>query len=85
MSQTGDIPENGILMTTEVVGLYPSIPHKPRLKVLKNVLDKRKQKNIPTEKLINVVERVLKKQLLIFQNNNLLLNNKFNVSLKQQV
>ena len=60
MSQTGDIPENGILVTTEVVGLYPSIPHKARLKVLKNALDKRKQKHIPTEKLINMVEQVLK-------------------------
>ena len=60
MSQTGDIPENGILVTIEVVGLYPSIPHKVRLKVLKNALDKRKQKHIPTEKLINMVERVFK-------------------------
>ena len=53
-------------MTAEVVGLYPSIPHKAGLKALKNALDKRKQKHIPTEKLINMVEFVLKNNFFIF-------------------
>ena len=38
------IPSNAILVTVEVVGLYPSIPHDSGLKVLKNNLDKRKTK-----------------------------------------
>ena len=74
MSQIGDIPENDILVTAEVVGLYPSIPHKARLKLLKNALEKRKQKHIPIEKLINMVEFGLKNSFF-----------KFNVSVKQQV
>ena len=53
-------------MTADVVGLYPSIPHKAGLKALKNALDKRKQKHIPTEKLINMVEFVLKNNFFIF-------------------
>ena len=52
IGQIGDIPENAILVTADVAGLYPSIPHKAGLKALKNGLDKRKQKHIPTEKLI---------------------------------
>ena len=42
------------------MGFYHSIPHKAGLKALKNALDKRKQKHIPTEKLINMAEFVLK-------------------------
>ena len=59
IGQTGDIPENAILVTTDLVGLYLSIPHKAGLKALKNALDKRKQKHIPTEKLINMAELML--------------------------
>ena len=41
IGQIGDIPENVILVTADVVGLYPSIAHKAGLKALKNDLDKR--------------------------------------------
>ena len=61
-------------MTADVVGLYPSIPHKAGLKAFKNALDKRKQKRIPTEKPVNMAEFVLKK--FFFQ---------FNGSVKQKV
>ena len=61
-------------MTAEVVGLYHSIPHKAGLKTLKNALDKRKQKHIPAEKLINTAEFVLKNNFF-----------EFNGSVKQQV
>ena len=47
--QTGHIPENAILVTADAVGLKP-----------KNALEKRKQKHIPTENLINMAEFVLK-------------------------
>ena len=60
IGQIGDILENAILVTADVVDLYPSIPHKTGLKALKNALDKRKQKHVPTEKLINMAEFVLK-------------------------
>ena len=65
IGQVGDIPENAILVTADVVGLYPSIPHKAGLKALKNALNKRKQKHVPTEKLISMAEFVLKKNLCL--------------------
>ena len=74
IGQIGDIPENANLVTADVVDLYPSIPHKAGLKALKNALDKRKQKHIPTEKLINMVEFVLENNFF-----------EFNGSVKQQV
>ena len=46
ISQIGDIPENVILKTADVVGLYPNIPQKIGLKALKNALEKREQKHI---------------------------------------
>ena len=66
IDQIGDIPENAILLTADVVGLYPSIRHKTRLKALKNALRKSKQKHIPTEKLINMAEFVLKNNFFEF-------------------
>ena len=69
MGQIGDIAENTI-----VVGLYPSIPQKTGLKALENALEKREQKDITTEKLMNMAEFVLKNNL-----------SEFNASLKQQV
>ena len=36
-----DIPEGAILVTVDVVSLYPSIPHQTGLKALKKALDER--------------------------------------------
>ena len=36
----GSIPENAILVTTDIVGLYPCISHELGLKALREVLDK---------------------------------------------
>ena len=36
-----DIPEGAILVTADVVGLYPSIPHQAGLEALKKALDER--------------------------------------------
>ena len=47
-------------MTSDVVGLYPSIPHKAGLRALKKVLDRREEKKISTEDLIKMTEFVLK-------------------------
>ena len=41
IGQISDITESPILVTADVVGLYPSIPHKAGLKALKNALEKR--------------------------------------------
>ena len=42
---SGSIPENAILVTADVLGLYPSIPHEAGLKALREVLDKRENNN----------------------------------------
>ena len=42
------IPENIILVTVDVVGLYPSIPHEVGLRALRKALCKRDEKTIPT-------------------------------------
>ena len=49
-----------ILVTADVVGLYPSIPHNEGLEVLKKQLDNFYEKSIPTEDLVKMAEFVLK-------------------------
>ena len=40
-----DIPNDALLVTADVVRLYPSIPHEAGLQALKEVLESRKHKN----------------------------------------
>ena len=40
--------------------LYPSIPHNVRLRALKEALDKREQKKVPTKGLLQMAEFLLK-------------------------
>ena len=54
------ITDNSILITADVTVLYSSIPHDVRLKALREVLDKREQKKIPTEELVQMAEFVLR-------------------------
>ena len=61
-----NIPDNAILVTADVAGLYPSIPHETRLKALKEVLDKREEKKISTEDLVKMAEFVLKNNYFEF-------------------
>lgn len=55
--------DNVFLVTADVVGLFLSTACKDELETLRNALEKRKQKHIPTEKLINMVEFVLMNNL----------------------
>ena len=55
--------DNVFLVTADVVGLFLSTVCKDELETLRNALEKRKQKHIPTEKLINMVEFVLMNNL----------------------
>ena len=41
------IPDNTILVTADLVGLYPSIPHKAGIRSLREALDKQDKKSIP--------------------------------------
>ena len=62
----GEIPKGAILVTADVVGLYPSIPHDEGLKVLRNQYDKFIDKTVLTEDIIKMAEFVLKNNLFEF-------------------
>ena len=57
------IPENAMLVTADVVDLYPSIPHEAGLGALKRALENRSVKKISTENLIKMAEFVLKNKV----------------------
>ena len=61
-----NIPEDTILVTTNVVGLYPSIPHCVSLNAVWEALDNRKNKHIPTDNLLKMMEFVLKNNYFEF-------------------
>ena len=63
------VPDNAILVTADVVGLYPSIPHNEGLEVLKKQLDNFYEKSIPTEDLVKMAEFVLKNNYFKFDSN----------------
>ena len=52
--------DNAILVTADPIGLCPRIPHEAGLKALKEVLDRREDKNISTEEFVKMAEFVLK-------------------------
>ena len=62
-----NIPQDALLVTADVVGLYPSIPDEAGLKALKEALDKRENRNIATNDLIKIAEFVLKNNYFEFK------------------
>ena len=62
----GPIPDGAILVTADVVGLYPSIPHKAGLEALRRRLNKRETFEIPTEDIVQMAEFVLKNNFFEF-------------------
>ena len=54
-----DLPQDSIICTIDVVGLYPNIPNEEGLRFLRNVLEKRSNKNVTTDTLIELAELVL--------------------------
>ena len=58
-----DTPNDALLVTADVVELYPSIRHEAGLSAPRDALDKRTCKKIPTENFIKMAGFVLKKQL----------------------
>ena len=62
----GRIPDNAILVTADVVELYPSIHHQVGLIAHKEALDKSLSKKIPTDDLIKMAEFVLSNNFFEF-------------------
>ena len=61
------LPDDIILSTIDVVGLYPNIPHDEGLIALRKSLKSREDKTIYTDSLMDLVECVLKNN--IFEHN----------------
>ena len=59
IKKTSTLPENTILVTADVVELYPSIAHHAGLSALKEALENRSLKKIPTENIIKMAEFLL--------------------------
>ena len=74
MKRIGKIPEGSFLVTADVVGLYPSIPHNEGILALKQKLEEQPSTKIPTNDLVKLAEFVLKNNLF-----------EFNDKVKQQI
>ena len=66
LKRVEEIPKGTILVTADVVGLYPSIPHDGDLEVLQKQYDKFKDKIVPTEDIIKMADFLLKNNLFEF-------------------
>ena len=58
------IPDNAILITADVVGLYPNIPHETGLKALREALDK--QEHYFNTRINSIYAEIVKKNLTYF-------------------
>ena len=56
----GAIPKDSILVTADVVGLYPSVSHEAGLRALEKAPNSRTNKNVSTEDLVKMAKFVLK-------------------------
>ena len=54
------IPEGAILVTADVIGLYPSISHEAGLETLRKALSERDSPKVPTEDTVQMADFVLK-------------------------
>ena len=68
MKKLGKVSEGSILVTADVVGLYPSIPHKEGILALKSKLEKQTSSKVPTNDLVKLAEFVLKSNFFEFNN-----------------
>ena len=62
----GKIPKDSFLVTADVVGLYPSIPHEAGLNALYEKLEQRSDKKVSSTDLVNMAEFVLKNNYFQF-------------------
>ena len=62
-----DLPDQYLLCTIDVVGLYPNIPHDEGIVAIKRALERRKDKSVTTESLVELTKLELTKN--IFEHN----------------
>ena len=66
LKAAGEVPKGAILVTTDVVGLYPSIPHSEGLDILKKQYENYPNKKVSTEDTGKMADFVLKNNLFEF-------------------
>ena len=66
LKHSRQIPHGAILVTADVVGLYPSIPQKAVLEILWRRLNVHETSEIPTEDIVQIAEFVLKSKIFEF-------------------
>ena len=60
----GQLPDGAILVTADVVGLYPSIPHKAGLQTLRRRLNERETSELPNDDIVQMSEFFRKRNFL---------------------
>ena len=68
IKKLGSLPENAILVTENVAGVYPSTSHKAGLQPLEGALQNRRHKQIAIDKLVKMAQYLLKISYLKFDN-----------------
>ena len=64
------LPDDIILCTMDVLGLYPNIPHEEGLSALRKRLETRKEKYVSTDTMIDFAEVVLRNNIFTFGKKN---------------
>ena len=64
-----DLPQDSILCTIDVVGLYPNIPHKDGLDAIRKSLESRQNPEVSTETLMDLAELVLNNNFFTHNDN----------------
>ena len=62
----GKIPEGAILVTADVIGIYPSISHETGLEALRKRLSQRDSPKLPSEEIVRMTDFVLKNNFFEF-------------------
>ena len=68
MKRTGKVPEGSLLVTADVVSLYPGIAHKEGILTSKSKLEEQTTSKIPTKDLVKLAEFVLQSNFFEFNN-----------------
>ena len=66
LAKLGEIPDNALLCTADVVGLYPNIPHGEGLEAMRKALDTRQNPSISTKSLVSLGKLVLDSNVFEF-------------------
>ena len=69
-----NLPDDIILYSVDVVGLYPNIPHDKVLSALQKRLELRREKKVSTSTLVDLAEVVLKNNVFTFGKKNFKIN-----------